>query len=149
MQWRRLETVEETTPMTTGIPRSIPFKASIAPWLVIPDGDSAVAYYEAAFGAVELYRLEDAGGRVVVAQLVVGGADFWVQEDPDSSPGGGAPPIRMILRVDEPAVVFQQAIAAGATEIAPVSERNGWLIGRLVDPFGHQWEVGKPLGNVP
>ncbi|HEX8033522.1 MAG TPA: VOC family protein [Ktedonobacterales bacterium] len=135
--------------MTIGIPRSIPVKANIAPWLAVRDGHRAVAYYQAAFGAVELYRLEDDEGRVMVAQFVVGGADFWVQEDPDSSPGGGVPPIRMILTVDEPEVVFQQALAAGAREIAPVSEGNGWLIGRLVDPFGHQWEVGKPLGNVP
>src|SRR5437879_8895011 len=105
--------------MTTGIPRSIPVKANIAPWLAVRDGHRAVAHYEAAFGAVELYRLEDDAGRVMVAQLVVGGADFWVQEDPGSSPGGGAPSIRMLLTVDEPAVVFQQALAAGEQEIAP------------------------------
>ncbi|MGZ3679373.1 MAG: VOC family protein [Ktedonobacterales bacterium] len=135
--------------MTTNIPRSVPVKADIAPWLAVRDGDRAAAYYEAAFGAVELYRLQDDAGRVMVAQLVVGGADFWVQEDPNASPGGGVPSIRMILTVDEPETMFQQALAAGATEVAPVSEGNGWLIGRLVDPFGHQWEVGKPLSNAP
>jgi PhnB protein len=48
--------------------------------------------------------------------------------------------------VDDPAATFALAIAAGGTEIWPVREEHGWRIGRLVDPFGHHWEIGKPLG---
>lgn len=129
----------------THVTRSTPIKTNIAPWLSVRDGDTAVDYYKAAFGAVERYRLQDDAGRVAVAQLAVGDADFWVQEDPDSSPGVGDGSIRMILTVEEPEAVFRQALAVGATEIAPVSEGHGWRIGRLADPFGHQWEVGKPL----
>jgi PhnB protein len=121
-------------------------EARIAPWLSVRDGPSAVDYYKAAFGAVERYRLEDdATHRVVVAQLAIGQADFWLQEDPDSGPGGAEGVIRLILTIDDPDVIFRQAIAAGATEIAPVSEDHGWRIGRLADPFGHHWEVGRPL----
>ncbi len=36
---------------------------------------------------------------------------------------------------------------AGATEIAPVSDGHGWRIGRIADPSGHHWEVGKPLAD--
>jgi PhnB protein len=117
----------------------------IAPWLSVSDGRRALQYYLAAFGAVERYRLEDDGQRVIIAQLAIGPADFWFQEDPATSPAGGEGSVRMILTVDDPKLVFNQAIAAGATEITPVSEGHGWLIGRLVDPFGHHWEVGKPL----
>jgi PhnB protein len=49
----------------------------------------------------------------------------------------------MILTVDNPDAVFAQAIHAGA--IAVVSEDHGWRIGRIADPFGHHWEIGKPL----
>jgi PhnB protein len=116
---------------------------SIAPWLTVPDGPSALEFYKAAFGAIERYRLEDERGRVVVAQLLIDQADFWFSEDSDATSASG--PVRMLLTVDDPRSVFSQALAAGATEIAPIDESFGWLVGRLADPFGHHWEVGKPL----
>jgi len=122
---------------------------SIAPWPSVADGPGAVDYYTAAFGAVERYRLEDDTGRVVVAQLAIGQADFWLQEDPDASPAVGGGSIRMILTVYDPESVFSQAVRAGATQITPVADGHGWRIGRLADPFGHQWEVGKPLPDAP
>jgi PhnB protein len=117
---------------------------NIAPWISVPDGQRAIDYYKAAFGAVERYRAEDEAGSVQVAHLGVGEADFWVQQDAGARGADG--PIRMILTVDDPDAVYAQAIAAGATEIAAVYEGHGWRIGRLADPFGHHWEVGRPLG---
>ena len=132
--------------MSTGTSESEPVKTSIAPWLSVSRATEAVDYYQAAFGAVERYRLEDGEGSVVVAQLAIEGADFWLQEDVDSSPEfQDRRSVRMILTVDDPDAVFEQAIAAGATEVAAVSEGHGWRIGRVVDPFGHHWEIGKPL----
>ena len=121
--------------------------AKIAPWLSVADVTKAVEYYKAAFGAVELEGLEDEEGSVVVAQLSIGGADFWVQQDEETDPHalGDRSPVRMILTVEDPDAVFAQAIGAGAREIAPIAEGNGWRIGRVADPSGHHWEVGKPL----
>ena len=134
------------TPMSSGTPKSEPVKTSIAPWLSVNQATEAVDYYKAAFGAVERYRLEDEAGKVVVAQLAIEGAGFWLQEDPDSSSvSADCRSVRMILTVDNPDAVFEQAIAAGATEVVRVSEDHGWRIGRLADPFGHHWEIGKPL----
>ena len=126
---------------------SQPITASIAPWLSVADATQAVDYYKTAFGAVEVERLEDEPGNVVVAQLSIGGATFWVQQDADSSPEalGGRLPVRMILTVDDPDAVFAQAVAAGATEVAPISEGHGWRVGRIADPSGYHWEIGKPL----
>lgn len=131
--------------MTESDETSPQVKAHIAPWLPVNDGPRAFAYYQAAFGALERYRLEDETGRLMVAQLAIGEADFWLQDDPESVSSSSAEPIRMILTVDDPESVHRRALAAGAIEVSPVSEGHGWLIGRLVDPFGHQWEVGKPL----
>jgi PhnB protein len=132
--------------MSSGTPESEPVKTSIAPWLSVNRATEAVDYYQAAFGAVERYRLEDDEGSVVVAQLAIEGADFWLQEDVDSSPQSlGRRSVRMILTIDDPDSVFERAIAAGATEVAAVSEGHGWRIGRVADPFGHHWEIGKPL----
>jgi PhnB protein len=124
---------------------STPVRTTIAPWLSVHDAGRAVALYRAAFGAVVRYRLQGDAGNVMVAQLAVDEADFWVQDDHDASSGAGDGSIRMILTVAEPEAVFRQALAAGATEISPVTEGHGWRIGRLADPFGHHWEVGKPL----
>nr|HET6902088.1 VOC family protein [Ktedonobacteraceae bacterium] len=132
--------------MNNGTSESEPVKTSIAPWLSVSRATEAVAYYKAAFGAVERYRLEDEAGKVIVAQLAIGEADFWLQDDIDSSPEPlGRQSVRMILTVDDPDTLFEQTIAAGATEVGAVSEDHGWRIGRVSDPFGHQWEIGKPL----
>lgn len=119
----------------------------ISPWLSVADGTRAVDYYKRAFGAVELERLEEGPGRVVVAQLSIDGATFWVQEDKETSPDalGGRLPVRMIPTVDDPDFVFARAVAAGATEIGPLREEHGWRVGRVADPLGHHWEIGKPV----
>jgi PhnB protein len=57
--------------------------------------------------------------------------------------------VRLLLIVDDPGSVVGRAISLGAAEISPVHEEHGWLLGRLRDPFGHHWEVGKPLGEWP
>ena len=118
---------------------------NIAPWISVHDAAAALGFYTAAFGATELERLED-DGLVVVAQLAVDGADFWIQTDPDATAEAiASSPIRMILTVDDPDAVFARAIAAGATEVAPVAEDYGWRIGRVADPSGHHWEIGRRL----
>src|SRR5258708_21560021 len=107
--------------MSTSTPKSEPVKTSIAPWLSVSRATEAVDYYKAAFGAVERYRLEDNEGSVVVAQLAIEGTDFWLQEDIDFSPASQhCRSARMLLTVDDPDAVFEQAIAAGATEIGAV-----------------------------
>jgi PhnB protein len=122
---------------------------SIAPWLSVRDSAHAVDFYKSAFGATEVYRMEDPGGGVV-ARLSVHGAEFWLSdESPEhgnfspESLGGGS--VRMILTVSDPDAVFVQALTAGATEVFPVGEEYGWRLGRVVDPFGHHWEIGRPV----
>jgi len=125
-----------------------PFGASIAPWLAVRDAQKAVAFYKAAFGAVELYRLDGDDGRPAVAQLSVGRAVFWVQEDIDASPqASGKGSVRMILSVEDPDAVFDQAVAAGAAVVAPVHEAFGWRTGRVTDPSGHDWETSRQLAS--
>jgi PhnB protein len=56
---------------------------------------------------------------------------------------------RTLLVVDDPDAVLEKAVRAGATKMAPVGDEHGWRMGRIIDPFGHQWEIGKPLGRWP
>jgi uncharacterized glyoxalase superfamily protein PhnB len=41
--------------------------------------------------------------------------------------------------------VFARAVGAGASPLAPVADEHGWRLGRIVDPFGHEWEIGRPI----
>ena len=125
------------------------FRTSIAPWLSVRNGARAVDFYKSAFGATEVFRLEDPSGSVV-ARLSVDGAEFWLgDESPENgnfSPqtlGGGS--VRMILTVADPDAVFSRALKAGASEVVPVREEYGWRVGRVVDPYGHHWEIARPL----
>ena len=124
-------------------------RTSIAPWLSVSDVAQALAFYPAAFGATELYRLPDEdSGRILVAQLAIDGADFWVQEAAEPvEPGKDGGPVRMVITVDDPDPLFARALAAGAVEVSAMSEDYGWRIGRLADPFGLHWEIGRQLSG--
>ena len=118
----------------------------IAPWLSVPNGTLAVEFYKASFGAVEVERLEDDDGTVIIAQLSLDDARFWVQSDADSSPeklGGIA--VRMIVTVPDPDQLFDRAVAGGAQTVASMHDAHGWRTGRVSDPFGHHWEFARPV----
>ena len=129
-----------------------PAPYSIAPMLSVRNGAGAVEFYKAAFGAIEVFRVEDPGGSVV-SRLSVHGAEFWVADEapahgnfsPESLNGGT---VRMILTVPDPDAMCVQAIAAGAREVVAVTNEYGWRLGRVVDPYGHHWEIGHPLADV-
>lgn len=122
---------------------------SIAPMLSVMNGANAVEFYKEAFQATEVYRIESPDG-AVVSRLSVNGAEFWVADEspehgnfsPETVGGGTA---RMILTVPEPDSFFAVALQAGAKEIEPLAEQYGWYVGRVVDPYGHHWEIGHPL----
>lgn len=121
---------------------------SLAPWLAVRDAQRATDFYKAAFGAVEVYRLDGDQGTIAVAQLSIEGAVFWIQDDVDAGPerrGRGL--VRMILSVDDPDTIFDRAVAAGAAVVAPMHEEYGWRTGRVTDPFGHDWEMSKQLAT--
>lgn len=127
--------------------------SSLAPWLEIPDGPRALTFYKSAFDAQEAYRYDnDEGGFVV--RLNVSGAEFWLSYEGSKASGTtasehtdplGGKNLRLILTVPDPDATFAKAIAAGATQVYAVSEGHGWRMGRLIDPFGLHWEIGKPL----
>jgi PhnB protein len=126
--------------------------SSIQPELWVENPREAVAFYEAAFGATVLHRVGE--GDDIVAQLAVGDAAFWVAATSRSmerlSPQAiGGATSRTLLVVEDPDGVVRQAVAAGATESSAVNEEHGWRLGRIVDPFGHEWEIGSPVGDWP
>ena len=129
--------------------------AQVLAQLSVRRGREAVEFYKQAFGAVEVYRVGGSDANpAVVSQLEVGDGSFWVaDESPEHlnfSPetvGGGT--VRLLLIVDDPDEAIERAVAAGATLVRPAADEHGWRLGRIADPFGHHWEVGKPLRPWP
>jgi PhnB protein len=126
--------------------------AGIQPELWVDAPREAVAFYQAAFGATVLHRAGH--GDDIVAQLGVGDAAFWVASaaasmkrlSPRAIDGATS---RTLLLVDDPEGVVRRAVAAGATQSSAVGDEHGWRLGRIIDPFGHEWEIGRPLGDWP
>lgn len=122
--------------------------SSIQPELWVAEARRAVMFYEAAFGAATLHLVGQ--GDDPVAQLAVGDAVFWVATaspasgrlDPHAIHGATG---RILLVVDDPEAFVRRAVEAGAREASPVAVEHGWLVGRVTDPFGHEWEIGKPV----
>jgi PhnB protein len=112
----------------------------------------AVEFYRAAFGAEEIHRVEH--GDDVVSQLSVGDTTFWVSDE--SPPHANFSPetlggstVRLLLVADDPDAVVERAVTLGAREVVSVDEEHGWRLGRIEDPFGHHWEIGKPVVPWP
>lgn len=121
---------------------------SIQPWITVKNAAAAANFYKEAFGAKETYRMETPEGGLVL-KLCVDDVAFWI-----SGQSTGSQPeavslkqeaVRLILVVENPDAVFEQAIKAGAKEVFPVGEEYGWRLGRLTDPFRLDWEIGQPL----
>jgi PhnB protein len=123
--------------------------------LSVRRGRKAIEFYKAAFRADEIYRYGGTDDHEdVVCQLSANGAPFWVEDE--SPPDGNYSPEtlggsteRLLLIVEDPTDVLRRAVSLGAIEVSPVGEEHGWLLGRIDDPFGHRWEIGRPLGPWP
>ncbi|MHA7984794.1 VOC family protein [Rathayibacter sp. CAU 1779] len=127
--------------------------AVIIPVVAVDDPAAAVEFYRRAFGAVELHRNAYPDGRFV-AELSIGGAHLRVapaatgtSDSPDRSPTAlGGTSVRLNLLVPDPDEAAERAVSAGAHQIVPVADQDyGLRQGRLVDPFGHHWLIGRPL----
>ncbi len=132
--------------VTSGVPQGGEVRTQITATLSVRDWPRAIEFYKTAFSAVEVYRVPGGG----VGRFSVDGAEFWVAEESPAhqnfSPQSlGGCSVRMLLMVADPVEVCRRAVAAGAVQVAPVGQGHGWQLGRILDPFGHHWEIGREL----
>ena len=124
--------------------------SSLTPMLTVKDAATAIEFYRDAFGAAELARSTAPTGHMV-AELAIDGLRFFVvDENPEAfnlSPKSvDGTTVRINLIVDDPDAAEAQAVRAGATVIFPVDDQAyGFRQGRVADPYGHHWLLGKPL----
>ena len=125
---------------------------SIQPELWVDRPGRAIEFYAKAFGARVLHLV--GSGDDIVAQLAIGDASFWIapagpemrRYSPAAIAGATS---RTLLVVDDPDAVWMRAVAADAEVESPVQDEHGWRVGRIIDPCGHEWEIGRPIGAWP
>lgn len=131
-----------------------PGPQSVTAYLIVKEATRALDFYARAFGAQEVFRLTEPGGRIGHSEFRIGGSTVMLADEyPDfgalspSSVGGS--PVRMHLSVDDVDEFMRRAVAAGATQLrAPKDEFYGERSGMLADPFGHQWHVSTRVEDL-
>jgi uncharacterized glyoxalase superfamily protein PhnB len=125
--------------------------ARLYPRLVVSDGAAAIDFYRTALGAKEVARHHDPDGKIVHAELTIGGVTVALKDEGygDLAPTTlGGTPVIIALYVDDADAVGEAMTRAGATVLFPIADQpHGERGGRLADPFGHQWMVAQPLAG--
>ena len=130
---------------------------SITPYLSIKGAAEAIAYYQRAFGAVELYRLAMPDGRIGHAELQIGDSRIMLADEMPDMPDAVTSSPRTLkgtsfglaLYLKDVDAAFAQAIAAGGTVKRPVKTQfYGDRSGTLEDPFGHIWTLSTHVEDV-
>ena len=126
---------------------------SLTPMLTVRNAAQAIEFYTKAFGATEVSRVTTPSGQIVAGMEIEGLSFFVVDENPKGfnlSPKAlGGTSVRVSLIADDPDAVAQRALAAGATEVFPMEDQSyGMRQGRVEDPYGHHWLIGKPLART-
>lgn len=124
----------------------------VMPYLTVDNGDAAIKFYEAAFGATCDNRMPSEDGRVMHASLKVNGGYVMLSDDLMDGGGGtrapakaGTSTVTIHLEFEKTQAPWDRAVDAGAEIIMPLEDQSwGASYGKLRDPFGHVWSIGGP-----
>ena len=122
----------------------------LTPFLTVKDARAVVEFYKKAFGATEISRQSTPAGQFIIEMSLEDERFYAVDENPagfNLSPTTlGGTSVRMSLIVANPDEFADRAVAAGAKIIFPIADQPyGMRQGRIADPEGHHWLIGKPL----
>jgi len=127
---------------------------SVTPHLVCEGAARAIDFYQQAFGAVEIDRMQGPDGKIMHATVRIG--DSLVMLCDDFPEYGSRGPLALQgsavvihLYVPDADAVWERALAAGVKPIMPLDNAFwGDRYGQLVDPFGHRWAVATHLRDM-
>ena len=132
-----------------------PSVRSVSLYICVSNGSEAIDFYKEAFGAKELMRLVEPGGKIGHAELQIGNAILKLSDEyPDygalSPQTIGGSPVRIHLDVADVDAFVAKAILAGATLTRPIEDQfYGDRSGQISDPFGYTWAVSTHQKDVP
>ena len=132
-----------------------PKTTSLNVYMCFNNASAAMDFYKRAFGAEELMRLAEPGGRIGHAELKIGEAVFMLSDEyPDygtlSPQTIGGSPVKLHLSVENVDSFVERAVEAGASIVRPVEDQfYGDRSGQIRDPFGYTWIVATHLKDVP
>ncbi len=128
---------------------------SVTPYLYVRGAAEAIAFYEKAFGAVEVMRLAMPGGVIGHAEIRIGNSVVmlsdempeWGNKSPQTLGGASS---GLMIYVPDVDALFAQAIAAGASVYKPLTDQfYGDRSGSVLDPYGHNWTIATHTEDVP
>ena len=121
---------------------------SVTPYLIIKNAADAIEFYKKAFGATELFRMDQPDGKIGHAEIKIGDSPIMLSDEfPEMGHRGpqslGGSPVSIMLYVEDVDAVVNRATTAGAKLDRPVEDKfYGDRAGSLTDPFGHIWHIG-------
>ena len=127
---------------------------TITPHLVCAGAADAIAFYQRAFGAVEVMRLPGPGGKLAHASVRIGDSMLMLMDEfPDWDASGpaalGGTPVTIHLSLPDVDSAFERAVEAGAiARMAPADMFWGDRYGVVEDPFGHRWSMATHIRDV-
>ena len=128
---------------------------TLTPYVIVPDGAAALAFYQRAFGATERMRLVRLDGKIAHAEIEIGGSMVMLADEssvhrahPPAHFGGS--PVSLHLYVEDVDAVVKRAVEAGGKLTRPVENQfYGDRSGAIEDPSGHQWHIATHIEDVP
>lgn len=127
---------------------------TITPYLIVADCAAAIAFYQRAFAAEELMRMAMPDGKIMHAEIRIGDSFLMLSDEAQDwgarSPAHyGGSPVSLMLYLPDADSTYAQALAAGATSVRPMASQFwGDRMGRVKDPFGHEWSLGTHVEDV-
>lgn len=127
---------------------------TLTAYLTVRGASDAIEFYKKAFSAAELFRLNMPDGKIAHGEFKIGDSMFMISdENPEwdtASPEKlGGSPVALHLYVADADATFSDAIKAGAKEKMPLANQFwGDRMGKVVDPFGHQWLIATHIEDV-
>lgn len=128
---------------------------SVTPSLVLDDCAAAIDWYVEVFGAEEIGpRMVGPDGKVGHAELDICGSvimlgDEWPGGPTPSARALGGTPVALFVYDEDAKAIWDRAVAAGAEVLFPYElQFYGDEGGRIRDPFGHQWGIGRHVEDV-
>ena len=112
---------------------------TVTPSIIVDDAEEAISFLKAGLGASERYRLTLPDGKVAHCELEIGDSVVNLGESME-----GWPPRCLVAQifVEDSDALFEQAVAAGATVVMPMTDMFfGSREGRVADPAGNIWTI--------